>query len=61
MTNVPCVRSLAERLATIAADCFDQRAAERLRALADELHDPNRQKRMEQEGPANAAEGAAPA
>jgi hypothetical protein len=58
MTDVPCVRSLAERLATIAADCFDQRAAERLRALANELHDPNRQKRIEQDGSANAGEAA---
>jgi hypothetical protein len=58
MTDVSCVRSLAERLATIAADCFDLRAAERLRALANELHDINRQKRIEQDGSANAGEAA---
>jgi hypothetical protein len=58
MTDVPCVRSLAERLATIAADCFDQRAAERLRTLANELHDSSRQKRVEQDGSANAGEAA---
>ena len=34
------VRSLAERLVSIAADCFDRRAAARLRELAGELLDP---------------------
>jgi hypothetical protein len=42
MTDVSLVRSLAERLARIAADCFDLRAAQRLRELAGELTDPNR-------------------
>ena len=34
------VRSLAERLVSIAADCFDRRAAARLRELPGELLDP---------------------
>lgn len=41
MTEVSLVRSLAERLARIAADCFDLRAAARLRELAGELNEPN--------------------
>jgi hypothetical protein len=42
------VRSLAERLVTIAADCFDRRAAERLRELAGELLDSNPLRQPEQ-------------
>jgi hypothetical protein len=49
MTDVIPVRSLVERLVTIAADCFDHRAAERLRALADELHNASRPDKTERE------------
>jgi hypothetical protein len=37
MTDVNALQSIAERLAKIANDCFDLRAAERLRNLVDEL------------------------
>ena len=43
MSEVLQVRSIMERLATIAADCFDRRAAERLRELVNELHGSHRQ------------------
>lgn len=54
MSDVLRVRSLVERLVTIAADCFDRRAAERLRELAEELHDSNRQDKADREVTANA-------
>jgi hypothetical protein len=37
MTDVHALKSIAERLAKIANDCFDLRAVERLRSLVDEL------------------------
>ena len=37
MTEVPALQSIVERLTSIASDCFDMRAVERLRALAEEL------------------------
>jgi hypothetical protein len=49
MTDVSLVRSLAERLAKIAADCFDLRAAQRLRELAGELTEPNRNDNPQEE------------
>jgi hypothetical protein len=60
MTDVSTVRSLAERLANIAADCFDLKAAQRLRELAEELLDRNRNIRTERNG-ATDGEDAAPA
>jgi hypothetical protein len=50
-----------ERLATIAADCFDRRAAERLRELADELHHSNRSENIQSDKEAGAGGRAAPA
>lgn len=59
MTDVSCVRSLSERLAHIAADCFDLRAAQRLRELVEELHDPSRKIGTERTAVTD-GEGAAP-
>jgi hypothetical protein len=39
MEDGAALRSVAERLTLIAGDCFDLRAAERMRALARELQD----------------------
>jgi phage portal protein BeeE len=60
MTDVFCVRLLAERLATIAADCFDRRAADRLRELVHELHNSNPNPNNQNHGEAEAG-GHAPA
>jgi hypothetical protein len=60
MTEVT-VRSLAERLAHIAADCFDLKAAERLRELADELQHRSRNINAERIAASDNTEGAAPA
>ena len=63
MIDSASVRSLAERLASVAADCFDQRAAERLRELVRELHDKNPTKKnaADKEGDASANGSGAPA
>lgn len=54
------VRSLVERLANIAADCFDHRAAKRLRELADELNDSTRSDNPPKDSGADAGGHAAP-
>ena len=60
MTEVSSVRLLAERLARIAADCFDLKAAQRLRELAEELGERNRNISKERNGAAD-GEDVAPA
>jgi hypothetical protein len=41
MRDVAALQSIAARLSEIAGDCFDLRAAERLRILAQELQASN--------------------
>jgi hypothetical protein len=59
MIDVVSVRSLAERLVKIASDCFDRRAAERLRALADELLDPDPKSGAKRSGAGDSEDAAA--